>query len=176
MSSLLTFLNITNDATYRAWCLKNHPDKRPDADAVRQFQEVSGDYNKYIRGKTTPAGKTPPPTSKATTAPAGKTPPPRSGHVFYSRVPYQCGAHVPGLGSCRLRTLRAGRCFYHEKPENLRFVEGDHVRFFMMNPIDQVLYGGMRNRDMCTARNKTGKFCRKKKKQGLEVCCRHHTQ
>ena len=156
MSSLLTFLNITDDKTYKAWCLKNHPDKRTDADAVRQFQEVSRDYNKYIR-KQSP--------TKAHSAPAGKTP--------VSVFP-RCGAHVFGLGTCARRPGLSGRCFYHEDAAHMRFVEGDPVQFFSYTFFDEVLGKcSRRTRDMCTARTKTGRFCTLKKKKGLEVCTRH---
>lgn len=171
-SPLLSVFKIHDSKSYKAWCLKNHPDKKPgDPDATRVFQEVQREYRTFTTGQ--------PSASQCTKPQRGYTKDSEGIHDFMkAQRSSRCGVAVPGTtgGYCHMMKLSGYKtCFYHiPGTDHLKFLnpgERPESRFNILGNFAS--YNPVRTYSMCTARSKTGNWCTSAKVLGKETCKKH---
>lgn len=169
--ALLDAWGITDSTSYKAWCLQHHPDKVPPnkkEEATRMFARISAAYNNiHSKKDATP--------SAAAASSAGPSRPAKVNIAAFIGK-NTCGAYVKGTTGniCHLRKLSGhNACFYHDKPENIRFLDPDEVPSIKFDMFASMRPNNDRTYSMCEMRMPNGKFCRRRKKIGNAFCNSH---
>jgi hypothetical protein len=176
-SVLLDYVKITDRASYKQWCLANHPDKLPnDPDATRKFQEVGAEWRRINNNK--PTSSSVPKTSRP--APARKHTKPTN--TFFNAAFFTgihrggCPAVVEGThqNKCYKKPTIHTRpyCFFHmPNTDHMKFVDiPPHEFFGLFDDFNRTT----RTSNMCESKCKSGRFCTKAKVVGQSVCRVHH--
>lgn len=135
MSVLLEFLGISTVKDWKEWCRKNAPDKSDHPDATARFQLVTGEFRRCQSNAELSAE--------------------------LARIPdTQCTAMATEQDRCKLQRLPNSDstvCFYHDRPENLRFVPLTKPAHFFLHAY--LSTEAWRSYDTCIAQTECGKYC-----------------
>jgi hypothetical protein len=164
-SPLLEFLGITDKKSYHTWCRSNHPDRLTDGDhdtTNRRCALVTGEWTLYKKALDDVAALARL-EAEATKAAAKAT-------AF--RLANECTTMITDTHKCNFSRARRGggtTCFYHARPENLRFVPAANPSDFFGKWGPHLWTEGGRSDMTCTARAGNG-FCSNYKWIRSDMC------
>jgi hypothetical protein len=189
MSALLEYLQIKDRASYKQWCLRNHPDKRPDdTDATRKFQEVGAEWRRVYEAssakhQSSPAKHQSRPQQQSESGRPQKKPRPDAGptsmdYMNHTDKCMQTGIHGTKHGWCwRKRELGHQHCYYHMPgTDHMRFTNlPPHKLFspFHMFHKEGGLFRAERSANSCEAKCANGMWCIRPKRSGIAFCHGH---
>jgi hypothetical protein len=176
-STILFVLNITDKRSYHAWCLENHPDKRPnDPHATRRFQEVGAEWRRVNEQHGGPTGA-PPPQPKPKPKPPPAPPKPKPTPLAHPRDRCsQTGVNTHSGRCSRKKYKNAQHCFYHMPgTDHMRFVDNGvlHQDFFGPFYMFENIFKAERTEKTCESKCVDQKWCTKLKTTGSKFCTTH---